>query len=80
MVTILLLFFSMTVNAQLPNFDLYPVYNGKDLGLTYRRGSSFSGSGVSPRSRLSWCCMIRRWVVKPCSVLKCAAQNQALGR
>jgi pullulanase len=41
MVTILLLFFSMTVNAQLPNFDLYPVYNGKDLGLTYRRGSSF---------------------------------------
>lgn len=42
MVTVLLLFFSMTVNAQqLPNFDLYPVYNGNDLGLNYRRGSSF---------------------------------------
>ncbi|MGB4769811.1 MAG: type I pullulanase [Chitinophagaceae bacterium] len=31
----------MTVNAQTINYDLYPVYNGKDLGLTYRRGSSF---------------------------------------
>jgi len=41
MVSIFLLFFSMTVNAQTINYDLYPVYNGKDLGLTYRRGSSF---------------------------------------
>jgi pullulanase len=41
MVSIFLLFFSMTVNAQTVNYDLYPVYNGKDLGLTYRRGSSF---------------------------------------
>lgn len=41
MVTIFLLFFSMSLNAQTINYDLYPVYNGKDLGLTYRRGSSF---------------------------------------
>ncbi len=39
--TVLLLFCSMSLNAQTINYDLYPVYNGKDLGLTYRRGSSF---------------------------------------
>lgn len=40
-VTVLLLVFSMTANAQLPDFSQYPVYAGKDLGLSYRRGSSF---------------------------------------
>lgn len=38
---VLLLFFGMKTKAQLPEFEKYPVYGGKDLGLTYAPGSSF---------------------------------------
>jgi pullulanase len=38
---VLLLFCFMTTKAQLPDFSKYPVYEGKDLGLTYTPVTSF---------------------------------------